>query len=303
LTRYASGLCLLTIAFLLIAGTPLDAWADGPEQSFALWQLPNQTPTQMMSYVLQTQSGKLIVIDGGMPGDASYLRTFLEGLGGKVEAWFISHVHSDHVGALGEILGDPGDVRIGALYGSIPGVEWVQATCTAAELAVHQRFLGALRDANQTVRELAVGEEQVIDGVRIEVLGVRNPEITRNPMNNSSVVLRVSDAATSILFLGDLGVEGGEKLLNGPYGDRLHADYCQMAHHGQNGVGEKVYQAVRPTYCLWPAPKWLWDNDNGGGEGSGPWRTLEVRMWMEKLPVKAHYVIWQGLYQFGAARR
>ncbi len=136
-----------------------------------------------------------------------------------------------------------------------------------------------------------------IDGVHLEVLGVKNLEITANPVNNSSLVLRVYDARKSVLFLGDLGVEGGAKLLNGPMAIRLHADYVQMAHHGQTGVNEAFYQRVNPTYCLWPTPKWLWDNDNGGGKNSGPWRTLEVRAWMDKLSIKTDYQMFDGLQE------
>lgn len=97
------------------------------------------------------------------------------------------------------------------------------------------------------------------------------------------------------MFTGDLGVEGGDKLLNGPYGAKLKADYVQMVHHGQRGVSEKFYQAVNPQYCLWPTPLWLWNNDNGGGKGSGSWATLEVHGWMDKLNIQKHYISCFGL--------
>jgi len=134
-----------------------------------------------------------------------------------------------------------------------------------------------------------------IDGITIHVLGVCNPEITANPLNNSSMVLRFDDGHKSVLFLGDLGVEGGQKLLESPQAALLPSDYVQMAHHGQNGVGEAVYQKINPHYCLWPTPKWLWDNNSGAGEDSGPWRTKEVRGWMQKMPIKKHYLLFEGL--------
>ena len=68
-----------------------------------------------------------------------------------------------------------------------------------------------------------------------------------------------------------------------------------MAHHGQKGVSELFYRTVNPTYCIWPTPLWLWDNNNGGGKGSGPWKTLEVRAWMDKLNVQQHYCLFDGL--------
>lgn len=140
-----------------------------------------------------------------------------------------------------------------------------------------------------------LGQLFAVDGLSIEVLGIKNPEITANSLNNSSVVLRVWDEKKSILFLSDLGVEAEPKLLKGEYADRLRCDYVQMAHHGQCGVSEKFYKRVKPWYCLWPTPKWLWENDNGGGKNSGPWKTLIVREWMDGLKVKKHYCMFNGL--------
>jgi beta-lactamase superfamily II metal-dependent hydrolase len=251
----------------------------------------------MMSYVLGSGSGKVIVIDGGMTGDAPYLRRFLAARGNHVHAWFLSHPHPDHVDALTAILNDPRDLKIDTIYGSLPSEDWVARHEPEPPACLHsvQAFNRALREAGRHVVELCLGQAIEIDGVRIEVLGVKNPEITSNALNNSSVVLRVSDEAKSVLFLGDLGVEGGEKLLRSPYRSRLHVDYVQMGHHGQAGVNEALYQVVRPTYCLWPTPRWLWDNDSGGGKGSGPWRTLEVRAWMKKLNVRRDCVSADGL--------
>jgi len=265
--------------------------------SFVLWQLPNQTHSQMMSYVIKTTGGKIIVIDGGTTGDAAYLKGFLAALGNDVEAWFMSHAHSDHFEALGEILSMPDAPRIKTLYGSMSSLEWTKQHCysASADVTPYEKYLEAVRRANLHEVDLPLGADFRIDNVRIEVLGVRNPEITVNALNNSSMVWRMSDEVKSVLFTGDLGAEGGRKLMDSPYAARLPSDYVQMAHHGQEGVDETFYRAVNPKYCLWTTPLRLWDNDNGGGKGSGPWKTLEVRAWMDKLAIKQHYVILEGL--------
>ena len=268
--------------------------AVSAKPSFTLWQLPEQTGTQMMSYVLRTPNGKVIVIDGGTRGDAAYLRKFLKEQGDLVEAWFISHPHGDHIEAITEILAHPDGLRINRIYASLPDEDWERQNDPAA-VSENQQFKAAVRGAGQVIINLVTGAVFIFDGVRIEVLAVKNPEIVANAGNNSSVVLRVSDAKKSVLFLGDLGYEAGEKLLHGKYRSRLHADYVQMAHHGQNGVGEDVYREINPSYCLWPTPRWLWDNNAGKGKGSGPWLTLDVRAWMDKLNIKHHYVSADGL--------
>lgn len=293
-------LALIPILLLLYAVTASAAQPaaskPGKTRSFTLWQLPEQTYSQMMSYVIRTAGGKTIVIDGGMPGDAPYLRGFLAALGNQVDVWFISHLHDDHMGAITEILRRPEDLKIGRIYASIPDAKWMKEVVPADEQPAIELLLKALGTAGKTAVDLRLGQVMTMDGVKFEALGVCNPEIAANTVNNSSIALRVSDSAKSVLFLGDLGPEGGEKLLKGKYATRLHADYVQMAHHGQNGVNLDVYQAIRPTYCLWTTPPWLWDNNIGGkGKGSGPWRTLEVRKWMDDLHVKHSFVSADGL--------
>lgn len=256
---------------------------------FTLWQLPEQTPTQMMSYVLRTPNDKVIVIDGGMAGDAPYLRQFIQDLGGSVEAWFLTHPHIDHVSAFIDILRNPNGIKIGEIYASLPTEEWM--------LAYDPQYARGLIDLNKALKEtgisaieLTCGQDFVFDNVNFKVLAVKNPEIHTGTANNSSVVLRVWDSTKSVLFLSDTGLEAGEKLLLGKYASYLPSDYVQVAHHGQDGAGEEVYKAIKPSYCLWTTPIWLWNNDNGGGAGSGPWKTLETRRWIEKMGVKCNYV-------------
>lgn len=269
---------------------------DSLKQTFTLWQLPPKTNVMMNSYVLRTKNGKIIVMDGGNSGDAPYLREFLKAQGNKVEAWFISHAHNDHFDALKEILLHPTDLQIKTIYGDLNSEEWVDKYENYC-LDDLKKFDAALHGANRTIEPLKLGELLQIDGVNIEVLGVSNPEIHPNAINNSSVVLRVSDSWKSVLFLGDLGPEGGEKLLHSKYRHRVQADYVQMAHHGQNGVAESFYQAVQPKYCLWPTTWWIWDNDGGKGKNTANLKTFETRAWIEKLHVKANYIAKDGLYR------
>ena len=97
-----------------------------------------------------------------------------------------------------------------------------------------------------------------------------------------------------IVFLGDMGEEAGQRLLQEYQGRTIECDIVQMAHHGQFGVNQEVYRALSPEICLWPTPNWLWNNDNGGGYNSGPWTTLTTRSWMDQIGVKANYAIKDG---------
>ena len=56
---------------------------------FSLWQLAAQSDKIGNSYVMQTDKGKVIVMDGGYREEAPYLRGFIAALGGKVDLWIV----------------------------------------------------------------------------------------------------------------------------------------------------------------------------------------------------------------------
>ena len=285
---------VITIPLMIVCLSIMLEGCCAKQKTFTLWQLPSQSGGQMNSYVMQTVNGKLIVIDGGFEEDASYLKGFLAALGNNVDMWFVSHQHMDHISALIVILKNPGDLKINKIYGSL-GPHWVEVHDGNECLKTTVDLNKALNIAQKQIAELTLGQIMKIDGITIKVIGVKNPEIIENGANNSSVVIRLWDSKKSVLFTGDLGPEGGQKILHGPYRNELDCDYVQMAHHGQGGVDEEFYKAVNPEYCIWPTPKWLWDNDDGRGMGSGPWKTQEVRSWMDKLNIRKHYCLFDGL--------
>ena len=103
------------------------------------------------------------------------------------------------------------------------------------------------------------------------------------------MVVKFDTGKTTFLVLGDTGIKSSEKLLK-TQKEKLKSDIVQMAHHGQSGATKELYEQINPTICMWPTPEWLWNNDSGEGKGSGPWKTLETRLWMEELKVKKNYV-------------
>ena len=103
------------------------------------------------------------------------------------------------------------------------------------------------------------------------------------------MVIKMETKKNSILFLGDTGVESGNKLLDNQK-EKLKVNILQMAHHGQQGVSKEIYEYIKPKICLWPTPDWLWINDSGHGEDSGPWKTKETRKWIEELNVNKNII-------------
>ena len=281
---------------------PIDLSAKSSGKSgFTLWQIPSQVDTIGNSYVFKTDKGRLVVMDGGMNEEAPFLRGFLSALGCEVEAWFISHPHNDHMGALTEILKKPGDLKIKKIYHS----RFSESLIDREEpYNIYAReFYTELDKLDPTVTEVIdlkePGLELKIDGMNLKILGVTNEELAyTNPYNNSSMIIRVWDRAKSIVFLGDAGIECGDKVLNSAYRNDLDCDYLQMAHHGQQGCSEDFYKTITFRACLWPTPTWVWNNDAGGGINTAHLKTFDTRRWMDEIGITEHHVsCLEGLYR------
>ena len=280
-------LSLLLICLLCLYGC-------NRSSTFTLWQLPSQVNTIGTSYVIRTSHGKIIVMDGGGEQEKDYLKGFVEALGGKVDAWFISHLHNDHMGAL-KVLLESDSLRIDKIYHSrftdeqlpLEGEGWQK---------YYETFYATLDNAtDMEVIDCHSGDEFEIDGVNFKILSEKNPEILKGANNNSSMVIKMWDNHKSFIFLGDLGAAGGNKLLASEYAADLECDYLQMAHHGQAGCNKEFYQTVKFRACLWPTPSWVYNNDLGQGFNTGGLKTIEVRNWMEELGITEHYRSFEGL--------
>ena len=251
-----------------------------------LCQLNQATPTQMMSYIIRTGQGRLIVVDGGNAGDAPALLSGLKALWrgpGRpvVEAWFLTHLHSDHLDAFIEIMTKSGsEVAVRNVYAHVPP-RAVLDSVKGAEKREVDRLEQALRALPEgLLHTVRTGEALRVDDLTFDILHVPDQAELANAINNSSLVFRMTAGGQTVLFTGDIGRETSARLVQ-RYGARLQSDIVQMAHHGQNGATREFYQAVRPRICLWPTPEWLWTNR----DGKGKYQTLEVRRWMEELKV------------------
>lgn len=254
-----------------------------------LIQLSMHSDRQMMGYIIKTSNNKFIVIDGGTVEDTDNLLKYIKQNNNKVDYWFLTHAHDDHAGAFSKIVNTT-DVQIDNIYVSLNEKEWYEKNePNRAEFSTY--LINTLNSdrIKEKVKEPKLNEQIQIDNIKVEILGVKNPEIITNCGNEQSMVIKFEMKNTKLLILGDTGEKSSEKLLN-TQKDKLKSDIVQMSHHGQNGTTKELYAEINPTVCLWPTPDWLWNNDNGGGYNSGNWKTLETRKWMEDLGVKNNYI-------------
>ena len=262
-----------------------------------LHMLKSATDTICESFIYE-ENGKLLVIDGGFESESENLYATLRDLGGCVQGWFITHPHADHLGAFCRLMEDHGDdIAVEALYYHFLD-ERLLCEMEPHEAPATQKYLPWVQALIQrhAIRSVIMrrGDVYALGDTQVHVLREPDPAITVNCINNSSTVFRLDVGNQRVLFLGDLGSEGGLQLLAQTPTEELHADYVQMSHHGQNGVDRAVYEAIAPRCCLWCTPTWLWDNMGPYGYDSGGFNTVVVRGWMSEMGARRHYVNLNG---------
>ena len=254
-----------------------------------LIQIAHQSSTQMMGYIIVAPDGAISCIDGGNTCEGSYMLSLIKKYGGSrphVRYWFLTHPHSDHCDAL---------LAIWPLRGADFTLDHVvYAFPPAADVAAYApgepepaRFIEKIAFPHIAPK---VGDTFDLGGATMTVMQTFAGE-TENYINNSTMVLALEGEGLKTIFLGDLGKEGGYRLVN-TYGKKLKCDLGQMAHHGQSGVTREVYEVMDPDICLWNAPSWLWSNTiDPLKPGHGPWTMLETRAWMKALGDRQTHVI------------
>lgn len=250
----------------------------------------------MMSFVFITDKNNAVIIDGGEPVNMELLHEIVGNR--KILAWILTHPHVDHIsGFVQEIQKTEVNNRVESIYYNFPSEEFTVAQPSEVLPHVICDFNKVLPEFQEKCVIVQPDLEIDLDELHIEFLFCGEERyLYPKPnlaVNESSIVFKVtSPGMRSVLFLGDLGPEGGRDLL-ARKGDKLNSDIVQMSHHGHSGVTEEVYKAIAPEACAWTAPLWLYEEEDIEFEPE-LWGTKHQRKWMEKLGVTEHYVSGNG---------
>ena len=267
----------------------------------AIHMLRSVTDTIGDSFIITTADGKVIVIDGGHKTETDYFINYLKGVTGQrrphIDAWFLSHPHDDHCEVFLEVVKNrANEVTFDRVYANFPedpafyeGYDGWAVTVITDYNRLTPRFA-------DKAAQLAEGDVFNVGDARFTVFYTFNPEWKN--CNEASTIMRMDLGGTSVMFNGDAGENAGNYVVE-KYGDSglLDCDYCKMAHHGQDGVGQNFYEAVAPQVCLWPTPTWVYENTNGN------LKTFETRAWVEALGVEKEYKSFEGTAVIGMIPR
>lgn len=185
--------------------------------------------------VLNAGDGSGVVVDAGPDPDA--VDRCLRDLGvDRVPLVLLTHLHADHVDGLPGVLRG----RAVAVVQVGPVDDPEQQRADVDEQA------GA---AGVPVRRAALGEQRAVGDLRWSVVAPGRPfRGTSSDPNNSSLVLRLTVGATSVLLTGDVEPEAQRDLLS--RGVDLRATVLKVPHHGSGAQEPGFLDAVAPTVAL-----------------------------------------------------
>lgn len=253
------------ILLLLLAGISLFCPDKTESAGQDCWTVTQYAPDERNAsfYTIWNPQKGLIVIDGGWEEDEDYVRGVLKSLGGKVDAWLLTHPHPDHIGAFVRIWQDPDDIRIGSVYTvEMASPEACLEVAPWDTVEEYQAFLSLdLPDLNY----VHTGDQLTLCGLPVEIFSAFDEEVkdlSADYLNDGSMMFKITGPEKSFLFCADVGKRISRNIER-RWRKKLRADYVQMGHHGNGGLREKFYKKVAPEAAFFDAPDWLMEDPEG----------------------------------------
>ena len=193
--------------------------------------------------LLRTPSGRWVLLDAGPAwdgGDAgrSTILPYLRKRGGTLEAFILSHPHTDHVGGAASVFGE-----------LEPAIYWDAAF--AGGSAAYIASLASARAEGIEWRRVHPGDLTSIDGVSISFLAPDSVwTVGLTDPNLASTVTLIEYGVVRFLLVGDAEREEEDWLLR-EYPAGLRADVLKVGHHGSSTSSSDAFlAAVRPRAAV-----------------------------------------------------
>jgi competence protein ComEC len=193
--------------------------------------------------LITTPNGKHYLVDAGgitRTGKSIAERAILPFLAAeqitRIDGTFATHMHLDHYGGLAQIIEE---CSVDTLY-----------ACGGKTTASYARTLDSIVfEKRVPISDLGMGTVLRLDD---EVTAyVLNPDnVSQQPTNERSLVMKIIYRNTSILLLADIPAEIEEALVS-QYGAFLKSDIVKVAHHGSLSSSSPMFiEQAHPHYAI-----------------------------------------------------
>lgn len=162
---------------------------------------------------------KGILIDAGEREYADKVINYIKSVGvNELEYVIASHPHSDHIGAMSEVIS-----KIDTKNIIMPRLSKNSVPTTRT----YENLLNTIK--NRGIKALAAkqGNTYYVDNVKMEILG---PVETVNDLNNMSVICKVTAFTTTFMMLADAETQELSSVYN--TNPNLRSAFILMGHHG-----------------------------------------------------------------------
>ena len=186
--------------------------------------------------LLRTDGGRWVLFDAGPAwrgGDAgrSTVLPYMLRRGGSLEAFVLSHPHTDHVGGAATVLGS---MR--------PLAYWDAAFAGGSE--AYSLSLAAAKKRGIEWRRVHPGDSVLVDGVTLTFLAPDSSwTVGLNDPNLASTIAVAQFGMVRFLLVGDAELEEEDWLLQ-HHRDELRADVLKVAHHGSSTSSSDAFLAA-----------------------------------------------------------
>jgi competence protein ComEC len=186
------------------------------------------------SILIESPEGQTALIDGGSAGSGAL--TYLQNRGIKsIDIMIATHPSEDHIGGLSEVLD------------AMP-VRKVITNAQSDTTTTYRHFLDAIANAKAEYEEVTRGDAINLGKLTLSVL---NPaDINTGDPNANSLVLSMSHAQTSFLFMGDADRTAEAAILAAVH--PVLADILKLGQHGSCAASSPAFlDAVHPAVGIY----------------------------------------------------
>ena len=209
-----------------------------------------------MGYIIKTENGSLIAIDGGYAEDATAFYGLLKDNSSSetvvVDYWILTHPHADHVDAFVNIANNGNTpITVRNIVFDFP----TDLNDPGSSARYHQEVNELSRALGATVITPRKDDKIYLDGVELHFLYTPVAYGSYTSGNYISLIFTVKTDRKSIMITGDAMPPTLESVAN-EYKDALKCDILQMPHHFLCDTGnEAFYTYVSADTMLLPTSK------------------------------------------------
>lgn len=179
-----------------------------------------------------------ILIDGGEKEQASTVNAYLKSRGvEKIDAYILTHPHSDHIGAAQQIISSN---KVERVFMTVFSELNIPTTKT------YENTLDAIDKYGAEFTAVTAGKSYSFGNLTLNIL---SPSHESDDYNDMSIIVKAIYKNSSFLFTGDATKASEQELLEN--NADINADVLKIAHHGSStSTSEQFLLEVSPEIAV-----------------------------------------------------